>query len=83
MPKPFDQMSDIRPRLLGEKQAIIYLGGISRSTFWELIKKSELVAVDIGGTTKVTVESADALIERGRQRRAERIARRHQESSNG
>jgi hypothetical protein len=61
-------------RLLGEQQAMTYLGDISRSTFWKLIKQSELVAVDIGGTTKVTVESADALIERGRQRRMQRLS---------
>lgn len=72
MPK---DTSEIPRRLLGEKQAIAYLGGISRSTFWSLIKKGELVAVDIGGTTKVTVESADALIERGRQKRQERVSR--------
>jgi hypothetical protein len=75
MSKQSDQGAETPRRLLGEKQAIAYLGGISRSTFWALIRKGELVAVDIGGTTKVTVESADALIERGRQRRAERVSR--------
>jgi ureidoglycolate hydrolase len=70
-----DETSDIRPRVMSEKQATQYLGGISHATFWSLIKKGELVAVDIGGTTKVTVESADALIERGRHKRAERVAR--------
>ena len=71
--------AEIPRRLLGEKAAITYLGGISRATFWSLIKKGELVAVDIGGTTKVTVESADALIERGRQKRAARVSRSRRE----
>jgi hypothetical protein len=61
--------------LFGERAGRRYLGDISHWKWWDLIKKRELDAVDVDGMTKVTKESADALIERGRIKRAIRLGR--------
>jgi hypothetical protein len=68
-------------KLMREPAACACLGGISHWKFWNLIKTGALDAVDIGGSTMVTVESIDRLIEAGRAKRANRLGRRAQEQT--
>jgi excisionase family DNA binding protein len=55
---------DVRRRLITVVEARNQLGGISRTTFYELVKAGELATVKIGRRTFVAASELDAYISR-------------------
>lgn len=58
---------DAEPNLLllsYDEARFVALGGISRTTLWELINRGELTRVKIGSRAFITTESIAAYVER-------------------
>jgi hypothetical protein len=51
-----------------------YLGGMCKTTLYELIAKGELEVVRLGGSTFITLDSANGLIGRNKNRAADKLA---------
>jgi hypothetical protein len=57
-------MSTIQRRLVSIPDARSELGGIGHTTMYDLIKRGEVVKVNIGRRSFVTAESLEALVDR-------------------
>ncbi|AZR93895.1 hypothetical protein BBB39_09025 [Bordetella trematum] len=57
------------PRLLYRLREAEQAMGLSRTMIYRLVKKGELEQVKIGDATRITVESVQALIERGKRKK--------------
>lgn len=57
-------MADPAVRLVSIPEALDKLGGIGSSTLYELIKRSEIVKINIGRRSFLTLGSLDAYLER-------------------
>lgn len=50
--------------LLPYSEAMVALGGISRTTLWELVNRGEVVRVNIGSRGFITAKSIAAYVDR-------------------
>ena len=66
-PAPLDRSSAVRPRLLGVREAALYLS-LSHWTVRQLVWDGQLPAVRIGRRLLFDVRDLDALIDRSKRR---------------